>query len=54
MYGGSLKYIDRQALHCSQVSFIHPVTGKPVLLSSNLPNDMVALSFVCGFQNANV
>lgn len=52
MYGGSLKYMSRQALHCSQVSFVHPVTGKPVLLFSNLPCDMQALSLACGFQNA--
>lgn len=50
MYGGSLEHIGRQALHCSQVSFIHPVTEKSVLLSSNLPDDMQELAFSCGFS----
>lgn len=40
MYGGSLKAIDRQALHCFEIRFRHPVTGKRMRLFSMLPQDM--------------
>lgn len=43
MYGGSLKQTGRQALHCAQIRFSHPITGKPVELSAPLPADMVRL-----------
>ena len=49
MYGGSLRLIGRQALHCAQVSFLHPVTAKPISLASTLPCDMEALAFACNF-----
>lgn len=51
MYGGSQKLLSRQALHCSQVSFIHPVTAKPISLVCGLPCDMEALALACGFAN---
>lgn len=34
------KYIKRQALHCSRVKFLHPITGKEIVIESNLPDDM--------------
>ena len=34
---------DRQALHAARLGFIHPVSGKNILLESNLPNDLKAL-----------
>ncbi|HHZ05577.1 MAG TPA: RluA family pseudouridine synthase [Clostridiales bacterium] len=40
MYGGSLKAINRQALHCGEVGFLHPVTEKEIFLSADLPKDM--------------
>lgn len=40
LYGGSVDLIKRQALHASQLSFIHPVTRRPVSISSELPEDM--------------
>lgn len=43
MYGGSLDFIGRQALHCAKISFLHPVTGKKMRFSSPLPKDMKAL-----------
>lgn len=43
MYGGSLDFIDRQALHCARISFLHPVSGKRMRFSSPLPDDMRAL-----------
>jgi len=43
MYGGSRKLIGRQALHCGEVSFIHPETGEPMCITSPLPPDMANL-----------
>ena len=34
---------QRQALHAAELGFIHPVTGKTVRFSSELPADMVTL-----------
>lgn len=43
MYGGDCSAIARQALHCGEVSFIHPVSGERVTVSSPIPEDMAAL-----------
>lgn len=43
MYGGDLTDIDRQALHCGEVSFTSPVSGKQLTLTAELPEDMAAL-----------
>lgn len=40
MYGGDVEIINRQALHCSWVRFLHPVTGEIVECSSNLCEDI--------------
>lgn len=40
MYGGSLTYISRQALHCGACSFIHPVSKKRIHLTVDIPWDM--------------
>ena len=40
LYGGSLEHISRQALHCSKVIFIHPISNEKVVLQSNLPFDI--------------
>lgn len=40
LYGGDQSLINRQALHCSQVSFIHPFTDEPLLCEAELPKDM--------------
>ena len=39
MYGGSLDKINRQALHCKTVTFIHPITKITVELKTPLPDD---------------
>lgn len=39
LYGGSKDLIDRQALHASNLSFTHPVSGELVDVSSPLPPD---------------
>lgn len=40
LYGGSLIDIQRQALHCSKVKFIHPITGESIGIASALPDDI--------------
>jgi 23S rRNA pseudouridine1911/1915/1917 synthase len=43
MYGGSWELIERQALHCGQLNFNHPITGEPMEFKAPLPQDMAAL-----------
>lgn len=43
MYGGSRERIAFQALHCGEISFVSPVSGKKVELSENIRDDMSAL-----------
>lgn len=40
MYGGGLEQICRQALHCAEIAFCHPVTGERYSLFAPLPEDM--------------
>lgn len=40
LYGGDMSDIGRQALHCGEMRFIHPVSGREISLSSPLPDDM--------------
>lgn len=44
MYGGSKTYIDRAALHCEKIRFLHPVTGVQMAFSAPLPPDMAKLA----------
>ena len=43
MYGGHLNCIGRQALCCSKVLFVHPVTGHRIELTCPPQDDMMAL-----------
>ncbi|MCR5653921.1 MAG: RluA family pseudouridine synthase [Ruminococcus sp.] len=43
MYGGSLEYIKRQALHCASVSFTHPITNKKIDIKCDLPTDIIQI-----------
>ena len=38
-----LEIINRQALHAKKLEFVHPVTKKPISLTSNLPEDFKEL-----------
>ncbi|WP_456275848.1 RluA family pseudouridine synthase [Bacillus sp. AK128] len=40
LYGGSKLFITRQALHSREISFLHPITGEQLTLSTPLPIDM--------------
>ena len=43
LYGGSRDNISRQALHCSYLRFIHPVTKQTIEIKSQMPDDMKSL-----------
>ena len=51
LYGGSLEYIGRHALHCSRLSFVSPATGNTVTISVPLPYDMAQLAEKIGKDN---
>ena len=43
LYGGSMALITRQALHCRKMSFVHPVSGEPVTVMADMPDDMTEI-----------
>ncbi len=43
LYGGKVELLNRQALHCKQLSFYHPFLEKTMQFSADLPKDMKQL-----------
>lgn len=43
LYGGSRELINRHALHCGEISFIHPITKEKTIVTSDIPEDMKRL-----------
>ncbi len=43
LYGGDMRNIKRQALHCKDIYFTHPVTGEKEHISCSFPNDFKGL-----------
>jgi 23S rRNA pseudouridine1911/1915/1917 synthase len=43
LYGGSLDLMNRQALHCIEVAFIHPFTGEEMMFEVPVAGDMEKL-----------
>lgn len=41
LYRGRMDIIERQALHCAEISFTHPFTQQEVLVQADLPDDMI-------------
>lgn len=41
LYGSVSSLLNRQALHCAEIHFIHPVTKAALMLESPLPKDML-------------
>ena len=37
--------ITRQALHSYKISFIHPISHNPIIITSKLPEDMEKVSY---------
>lgn len=50
LYGGSRELIDRQALHCCKLSFLHPQTNEKLEFKSNIPKDMQKLIQKIGLE----
>ena len=44
LYGGTLRWIRRQALHCAVLRFTHPLTGADLQFTSHMPADMQEIS----------
>lgn len=44
MYGSTFTGISRAALHCAEVSFIHPISGEALRFEAPLPEDMSTLA----------
>lgn len=40
LYGGDTDLINRQALHCGQVVFFHPVTKEKIVVKAPFPDDI--------------
>lgn len=40
LYDGDCSLIRRQALHCKDIYFTHPVTGEPMHITSDFPEDI--------------
>ena len=43
LYGSTSNLINRQALHCYKLHFIHPITNKNIDFCSELPYDLKKL-----------
>ena len=43
LYGSSSNLINRQALHCYNLSFTHPVSNKLLNLYASIPDDIKRL-----------
>ena len=43
LYGGDTAQINRQALHCKTIRFIHPVTEKNIIVDCDFPQDFKGL-----------
>lgn len=49
-YGSDLSVIGRQALHCSEISFAHPISGEQITVRSPLPADIRAALETAGIE----
>ncbi len=43
LYGGDMRLINRQALHCGRAELVQPVTGKKIVLKAELAEDIRAV-----------
>ena len=43
LYGGSRAYINRQALHCGTVTFVHPFKKEMIVIETPVPSAFLAL-----------
>lgn len=40
LYHPEYRYMQRQALHSAELSFLHPITGQKLIVNTGLPDDM--------------
>jgi len=50
LYGSPSDLISRQALHCAQLEFIHPITGKETVIKGPLFEDMTDMAKAAGLD----
>ncbi|MDP4171476.1 MAG: pseudouridine synthase, partial [Bacillota bacterium] len=43
LYGGNRQSIHRQALHCRQIAFIHPIRNEEMSFFASMPEDMQSI-----------
>ncbi|BDR55876.1 RluA family pseudouridine synthase [Xylocopilactobacillus apis] len=43
LYGGDRNLINRQALHCEKLVFVHPFTQEKIVINAPLPDDLTDL-----------
>lgn len=43
LYGGNTELLNRQALHCGAISFVHPINGKQLCVKASFPEDMAQI-----------
>ncbi|WP_462408997.1 RluA family pseudouridine synthase [Neobacillus sp. Marseille-QA0830] len=43
LYGGDTFLMNRQALHCKKIMFVHPITQQEMMFTAALPEDMRAV-----------
>jgi 23S rRNA pseudouridine1911/1915/1917 synthase len=43
LYGGKLDLLNRQALHCMYISFVHPIEGRLMTFEVDVANDIAQL-----------
>ena len=43
LYRGDSRILKRQALHCGRLEFVQPITGENIVLTSDLPEDIMTL-----------
>ena len=55
LYNKPCEFLDRQALHAHEVTFMHPVLNTPMELKAPLPQDMLnALNIIKGYKPRNL
>lgn len=52
LYGTTSPYIARQALHCEEMSLVHPFTGENLVVRAEMPEDMA--DAICMMENFGI
>lgn len=41
LYGGKITHLNRQALHCEEIQFTHPLTEQTIKINAPMPEDLI-------------